>query len=200
MCSNEHISYLDTVMQVTFGKSWRMYLSYLMQGHKADYEGIGETIYNEMEYLFFARPNQTQIKERFEPRSEDLFDFRNDVRFVIEWNTSEAEFDLEFVAPDRRSYVFEHTLIANQNLINFEKRKGFSSKQFFIDDLGIGEWLVNLTYKGNKKSAPTYLKFTTYYNWGKPEQRQETKVYKLNLMAEDVKTFNNGLYCDSNLN
>ena len=29
---------------------------------------------------------------------------------------------------------------------------------------------------------------------------QETKVYKLNLVAEDVESFNNGLYYDSNLN
>ncbi|MGV6831989.1 MAG: carboxypeptidase-like regulatory domain-containing protein [bacterium] len=169
-----------------FKKSWRMYLSYLMQGHKADYEGIGETIYNEMEYLFFARPNQTQIKERFEPRSEDLFDFRNDVRFVIEWNTSEAEFDLEFVAPDRRSYVFEHTLVANQDLINFEKTSGFSSKEFFIDDIGDGEWLMNLTYFGNKKTAPTYFKITLYYNWGKANQKQENLVFKLDNQREKL--------------
>ena len=31
-------------------------------------------------------------------------------------------------------------------------------------------------------------------------QVQETKVYKLNLVEEGVKTFNNGSYYDSNLN
>ena len=31
-------------------------------------------------------------------------------------------------------------------------------------------------------------------------QVQENNVYKLNLVEEGVKTFNNGSYCDSNLN
>ncbi len=161
-----------------FKKAWRMYMSYLMQGHNADGEGIGQTVYNEMEYLYFARPNQTQIKERFQPKSEDLFDFRNDVRFLIEWHTSEAEFDLEFVGPDRRAYVFEHSLVANQELISDEKRRGYSSKEFFIDDIGNDEWLINLTYKGNKRDIPTYFKVTTYYHWGKANQRADVQVYK----------------------
>ena len=132
-----------------------------------------------MEYLYFNRANQTQIQQRFTPRSKNKVEFRDDVRFVVEWNTSEAEFGLEFVGPDKRSYTFEHTLLANQDLITDEKTLGYSSKDFIIDNIGTGEWLVNLTYYGNKKSAPTYMKITTYYNWGKPNQRQEINVYKL---------------------
>ena len=162
-----------------FKKSWRMYMGYLNQGFKGSEEGIGELVYDEMEWLYFRRRNQTAIKESFLPKSEDIVEFRNDVRFVFEWNTSEAEFDLEFVSPDRRAYVFEHTLASNQELINEEKSKGYSSKRFFINDIEDGEWLLNLTYKGNKKSAPTYFKLTTYYNWGKINQSQEIKVYKL---------------------
>lgn len=161
-----------------FKKSWRLYMSYLMQGHDLSAEGIGELIYNEMEWLYFSRKNQTEIKENFVPKSRDLFDFRNDVRMVVEWNTSEAEFDLEFVGPDLRSYVFEHSVNANQELITEEKKMGYSSKEFFIDDIGDGEWLVNFTYKGNKKPEPTYIKVTTFYNWGKAEQSKDISVYK----------------------
>ncbi|MGV6831987.1 MAG: YfaP family protein, partial [bacterium] len=162
-----------------FQDAWKYYMNYLIRGGSLEGEGIEKTVYNEMEYLYYNRPNQTKIKQKFTPQHKNKIEFRDDVRFVVEWNTSEAEFDLEFVGPDKRAYVFEHTLIGNQDLITEEKQFGFSSKEFIIDDVGNGEWLVNLTYKGNKKSAPTYLKFTTYYNWGKPEQRQETKVYKL---------------------
>ncbi len=163
-----------------FVQAWRLYMAFLNKGFNGSNEGIEELVFDEMEWLYFRRSNQTKIKESFEPRSEDITEFRNDVRFVLEWNTSEAEFDLEFVAPDRRAYVFEHTLSANQELINEEKRKGYSSKRFFIEDIKDGEWLVNLTYKGNKKTAPTYFKFTAYYNWGKVNERQETQVFKLN--------------------
>ncbi len=161
-----------------FKKGWRLYMSYLMQGHDVSGEGIGQVIFNEMEYLYFNRSNQTDINENFLPKSESIDEFRNDVRLVFEWNTSEAEFDLEFVGPDKRAYVFEHDLIANQELITDEKLKGYSCKEFFIDDVGNGEWLVNFSYKGNKKPEPTYLKVTTYYFWGKSSQKKQIEIYK----------------------
>ncbi len=168
-----------------FKKSWRYYMNYLLIGNNLEGEGIGQTIYNEMEYLYFNRANQTQIEQQFTPRSRNKVEFRNDVRFVAEWNTSEAEFDLEFVGPDKRAYTFEHTLVANQELITDEKKTGYSSKEFIIDDVGTGEWLVNIIYYGNKKSAPTYFKLSTYYNWGSPQQREEVQVFRLDI--EDQK-------------
>jgi hypothetical protein len=164
-----------------FTQSWRLYMSYLMQGHDVSGDGIGAIIYNEMEFLYFNRKNQTAIRESFVPKSENIQDFRNDVRLLFEWNTSEAEFDLEFVNPDLRAYVFEHSLAGNQELITKEKQNGFSSKEFIIDAIGDGEWLINLTYLGNKKSDPTFIKVTTYYHWGKSNQREEIKVYRLDI-------------------
>jgi tetratricopeptide (TPR) repeat protein len=169
-----------------YKKSWRLYMSYLMQGNDVSTEGIGELIYNEMEWLYFSRRNQTEIKEKFVPKSENLFDFRNDVRIVVEWNSSEAEFDLEFVNPELRSYIFEHTLAGNQELITDEKEKGYSSKEFFIDDLKDGEWLVNISYKGNKKPEPTYFKITKFYNWGKATETKVVSVYKFQNEREKI--------------
>jgi carboxypeptidase-like protein len=169
-----------------FKKAWRMYMSYLYQGNDVSGEGIGNILYNEMEWLYFNRKNQTAIKERFVPKNETVLDFRNDVRFVFEWNTSEAEFNLEFVNQEKRIYVFEHSLAANQELITDEKEKGYSSKEFIIEDIGEGEWLVNIAYKGNKKPEPTYFKVTKYYNWGKPSQKQEITVYKFQNQRQKI--------------
>ncbi|MCH7524046.1 MAG: carboxypeptidase-like regulatory domain-containing protein [Bacteroidetes bacterium] len=169
-----------------YKKAWRMYMSYLLQGNDVSGEGIGQILYNEMEFLYYNRRNQTDIKETFIPKSDNLFDFRNDVRLVFEWNTSEAEFDLEFVGPDLRVYVFEHSLANNQGLITDEKQKGYSSKEFFIDDIGVGEWLVNITYKGNKKPEPTYFKVTQYFNWGKANQTKKITVYKFQNEREKM--------------
>lgn len=161
-----------------FKRSWRLYMSYVLQFKAQSEEGIGEMVFNEMEWLYFFRKDRFEIKENFVPKSEKITDFRNDVRIVIEWNTSEAEFDLEFVNPELRSYVFKHTLADNQELIIDEKLKGYSSKEYFIEDLKDGEWLINMTYKGNKKPAPTYFKITTFYNWGKPNQTKQVEIYK----------------------
>jgi len=172
-----------------YKKAWQLYLSYLRQGNDVSGEGIGELLYNEMEWLYFNRRNESAIKVKFQPKSENIIDFRNDMRLVFEWNTSEAEFDLEFVNPQKQVYTFEHSLENNQNLINDEKQKGYSSKEFIIDDVKQGQWLVNLTYKGNKKPQPTYLKVTSYYYWGKPNQHKKIIVYKLDKEFEKIQLY-----------
>ena len=172
-----------------YKKSWKLYMSYLLKGNDVSGEGIGQILYNEMEWLYFNRNNQSSINVQFVPKSEDIKDFRNDVRLVFEWNTSEAEFDLEFVNPDRQVYIFEHSLDKNQNLISDEKEKGYSSKEFIIDDMKEGQWLVNLTYKGNKKPEPTYLKVTKYYYWGKPNQYEKVDLYKLDKEYKKIQLY-----------
>lgn len=162
-----------------FSKAWRLYMSYILQKNTVSDEGIGQLIFNEMEWLYYKRNAQSNIKENFVPVNQTIEDFTKDIRFVLEWNTSEAEFDLEFVSPDQRVYTFEHTLHANESRILDEKERGYSSKDFFIDEVGAGDWLININYFGNKKNDPTFFKLTTYYNWGKPNEKKEVKVVKL---------------------
>ncbi|TVZ57134.1 carboxypeptidase-like protein [Lutibacter sp. Hel_I_33_5] len=162
-----------------YNKSWKLYMGYLLKGNNVSKEGIGQLIYNDMEWLYFQRDNQTKITQKFTPVNKDIDEFKNDTRLVFEWNTSEAEFELEFVNPELRSYVFDHSLDANPELIKEEKAIGYSSKYFFIDNLQNGEWLVNLKYKGNKKPEPTFFKITAHYNWGKPTEYKKTYVYKM---------------------
>jgi len=171
-----------------FKRAWRMYISYMLQQKDHSNQKVNELIFNEMEWLYYNRKNQAGIRESFIPNTT-INNFRRDVRFVFEWNTSEAEFNLEFVNPNKQSYVFEHRLISNKNLIENEKRMGFSSKDFFINDLGVGEWLVNITYFGNKKTEPTFFKVTKYSNWGSPNQTQNIYVYSFEEERDKFQLF-----------
>jgi tetratricopeptide (TPR) repeat protein len=167
-----------------YRKAWKLYWAYMIKGKVTSEEGIGELMYNDMEWLFYCRANQMKFKRNFEPIHKNETEFKRDVRMVFEWNTSEAEFELEFVSPDRRVYTFDHSLEANGDLITKEKMLGYSSKMFVIEDLGKGDWLVNITYKGNKKTVPTFLKLTTYFNWGKPSEKRDVNVYKLDIQNQ----------------
>lgn len=167
-----------------YDKAWKLYWGYMIKGKVASEEGIGELMYSDMEWLFHRRANQMSFKGNFVPIHKNAAEFKRDVRMVFEWNTSEAEFELEFVSPDRRVYTFDHSLAANNDLIIDEKKVGYSSKMFVIDDLGTGDWLVNITYKGNKKSLPSFLKLTTYFNWGKVNEKRDVNVYKLDIQDQ----------------
>jgi len=172
-----------------YKKAWRMYMSYMLQGKDISDKAIGELLYNEMEWLFYNRKNQVGIRENFLPNNKTINDFRNDVRIVFEWNTSEAEFELEFVNPNKQAYVFDHKLASNPSLIKNEKEIGYSSKEFFISELGLGKWLININYLGNKKPEPTFFKVTVYSDWSQAYQTQKTSIFKFKDEREKVQLF-----------
>ncbi|MGB5360391.1 MAG: carboxypeptidase-like regulatory domain-containing protein [Eudoraea sp.] len=102
-------------------------------------------------------------------------------RILVEWNDSEAEFDLQFVHPEKQYFTWEHTTKSNPDRIRDEKIKGYSSEEFFIYEPLPEDWQVNVSYKGNKKLTATYLKLTVYRNYNTPSQRAISKLYRLRL-------------------
>jgi len=163
-----------------YRNAWKIYLYYLKKGFEIEENGIGEIFNTEMKAIYVQRKQKDNIREKFAFKNNDSL-IRNDVRMVFEWNTSEAEFIFEFVNPNNQSFKVNHTLSENSQQILDEKLVGYNSKEFLIEKVGNGDWLINLTYLGNKKYSPTFLKATTYYNWGKPNQREEIKVHELIL-------------------
>ncbi|MCG2461276.1 carboxypeptidase-like regulatory domain-containing protein [Flavobacteriaceae bacterium F89] len=101
------------------------------------------------------------------------------IRILVEWNSSEAEFDLQFVHPSKHYFTWNHTLEDNPERIKDEKLRGYSSEQFMIDNSATGQWLINLKYFGNRSYDPTYLKVTTYRDYGTTSQKKEIKVFEL---------------------
>ena len=160
-----------------YKNAWKIYMYYLYKGNKLDQKGIGSIIYDEMEWLY-KKNNKVSNSNEF-LISKNQKNTKKDVRIVFEWNDSETSFALEFVNPQNQSYTFEHSYYANKKLITDEKTKGYSSSEFYINKLKKGNWLVNLTYLGNKKNTPVYLKTTVYTHWGLPNQKKKIKIYKL---------------------
>lgn len=173
-----------------YQNAWDMYIRYLRRGFKLEEKGIEQVVYNEMKYLYTQKKDIAKIKEIFKINKEETE--TSDIRVVFEWNTSEAEFLLEFVDPQLNSFVYEHSWAKNSDRISDGKLKGYSSNEFFIYDLNRGEWLINITYLGNKKYVPTYVKATVYENWGRENQTSYIKLFKLNSYNYKMKLFKLG--------
>lgn len=167
-----------------YGQAWKTYMQYLNKTGKLTETGVDKLVFDEMQELFNQKRKQLPPEAGMETAGPE--ETQQDVRLVFEWDTSEAEFEIEFVNPGNQVFVFDHTYKNNNELFTDEKTKGYSSEKFYIETLGTGQWMVNLTYHGNKKYDPTYLKATIYYNWGRANQHQETKVFK--LLQTGIKT------------
>ena len=166
-----------------YKKALNTYNYFLNKGFTIEENGIGEIMAREAEAL------TSKISKTNLPDEKTL-----DTRIVFEWSSSEAEFTLEFINPQKQVYKIEHTLSDNSSLILDEKLKGYTSREFVIDgDIG-GEWLVNLTYYGNKKYATTYLKTTVFNNWGRSNEIKKTTVYKMTLKDQKTQLFKINTY------
>jgi tetratricopeptide (TPR) repeat protein len=155
----------------------------LKENFKIADNDIGEIIFSELAAHY--NKDTTNFKQKIKG-IDSTRNTNKDVRIVFEWNTTEAEFIIEFVNPDLELYHIENSLAINENLIIDQKKKGYTSKEVFIEKMNRGNWLVNFTYLGNKKYKPTVLKVTSYYNWGRPNQSKKVNTYDFNL--KNVKT------------
>lgn len=108
----------------------------------------------------------------------DEQDFKG-VRMVFEWSDNEAEFELQFVSPKNQFYTTSHTLQNSPDRIREEKVKGFSCQEYLVYGPIEGDWRVNVKYLGNKSATPTFMKATTYYNFGTDNQKKEIRVFRL---------------------
>ena len=184
----KHIqSYRDLISVYTelkqYKKALNTYNYFFNEGFTIEKNGIGNIMTREAEAL------TSKISKTNLPDEKTL-----DTRIVFEWSSSEAEFTLEFINPQKQVYKIEHTLSDNSSLILDEKLKGYTSREFVIDgDIG-GEWLVNLTYYGNKKYAPTYLKTTVFNDWGRPNEIKKTTVFKMTLKDQKTQLFKINTY------
>ena len=184
----KHIqSYRDLINVYTelkqYKKALNTYNYFFNKGLTIEKNGIGDIMTREAEAL------TSKISKTNLPDEKTL-----DTRIVFEWSSSEAEFTLEFINPQKQVYKIEHTLSDTSSLILDEKLKGYTSREFVIDgDIG-GEWLVNLTYYGNKKYAPTYLKTTVFNDWGRPNEIKKTTVFKMTLKDQKTQLFKINTY------
>ncbi len=154
----------------------------------SDSLGLGAIIDRDSENLMALEGDKVMEGGKVQTRLAKYTEF-DGTRMLFEWNDSEAEFELQFVNPEKHYHTWKHTWVANENRIRDEKLKGYSSEEFLIDASLAGNWQVNINYKGNKKLEPTYLKVTTYFNYGLNSQRKEVNVYRLSLKDTNHKLF-----------
>ncbi|PKP14699.1 MAG: hypothetical protein CVU07_13540, partial [Bacteroidetes bacterium HGW-Bacteroidetes-23] len=127
-------SYRDLANSLTetnaYGQAWKAYMQYLNKTAKLTETGIDKLVFDEMQELFNQK--RSQLPPEAEMETADPKEWQQDVRLVFEWNTSEAEFEIEFVNPGKQVFVFDHTYKNNNERFTEEKTKGYSSEEFYI--------------------------------------------------------------------
>lgn len=125
--------------------------------------------------LHKGKINTTSINEKFKKP------IQYESRIVVEWNDLDAEFDLSIINPQNRVWTWSHTQAEESNRILQEKQEGFALEENQLYATDKGKWTFNIKYYGktSKDKSPTFLKITTYKDYGKPNQSKKIEVFRL---------------------
>ncbi len=144
----------------------------------SNFSGINKTIFNETKNLISQHKNELNTtgvdKKFFRPVNYKA-------RIVFEWNDLDAEFDLIIINPQNRFFTWSHTQSENSQRILQQHQQGYGLEEFYLTDTDLGEWKFNMKYYGktSKNDAPTFIKITSYQNFGSPNQSKIIKVIRL---------------------
>ena len=68
-----------------------------------------------------------------------------------------------------------------------EIQYGYNTEEFIIDDSEKGDWIINIenfTIENNEN--PTYLKYTVFKNYGRPNQIKKLRVINLSKLNQKI--------------
>lgn len=159
-----------------------------MLGNKivgVDFSGLKNTITNELKH--FLAKHRDKVDYSLVASEFLKVDFKYDIRIVFDYSDANTEFELQFINPDKKFYVWPHTRIDNLKRMLDDLQKGVSTEEYIIDDAESGEWIINIEcFTDEVTTNPSYLKYTVFKNYGLPNETKEIKVIQLYKYQQKV--------------
>ena len=155
--------------------------------------GLQETVVNEAAHLYwtnFDKLSQTDFPlktlKTFVPKN-DWRNFGFDYRIIFDWNEPSVEFNVQFVDPKNKYYNWSHTVLDDKDLLEDELNYGYNTEEFIIEKSARGKWIINIeNYTIEDDSNPTFIKYTVYKNYGRPNEIKKVEVINLNKLKQKV--------------
>ncbi len=155
-----------------------------------NFTGLNKVAATETRNLVNRERGQLQVSK---VEKKYLNNVTYDARLVFEWSNSDAEFELQFVNPQKRFFTWEHTILTDEKRIKSELKNGFSTEQFEIFGAeSKGEWLINVTHMGNRNQVdkqPLFLKCSIQYDFGSSTATEEIHLIRLHEIGDKQQFF-----------
>lgn len=152
--------------------------------------GISKTLDREIKNLIFkhkGKLNTANVDAKY------LNNLKYKVRLVFEWNQPAAEFELQFVNPQKRFFNWVHTNSEIKERIEDEIKNNYRIEEYeFYGDVA-GKWIINAKYLGKDKKdeeVPLVLKCTVFKDFGYPTESKEEVLVHFSSIDEkkNIKT------------
>ncbi len=193
----ESQSYLDLAMASEasgdYNTAFALYYQIIFNKiPNVDCTGIQDVTINELRHLLAFHKSQVPFQTL--PNDFLAAKLQQDIRVVLQWNSPSKDFETQFVSPENKFFIWNHTKFDNTELLKQEVEQGFAIKEYVVDETSKGVWRVNIrALEEERQKNPTYLKYTLYKNFGLPTEIKEVKVINLSQFTEKV-TLDNFIY------
>ena len=191
-------SYRDLVLIYKLNKEYELAASLydIMLNNKLkniNILGLQQTVVNEAAHLYwtnFDKLSQTDFPlktlKKFVPKN-DWRNFGFDYRIIFDWNDPSVEFNVQFVDPKNKYYNWSHTILDDKDVLEDEFNYGYNTEEFIIEKSDRGKWIINIeNYSIEDDSNPTFIKYTVYKNYGRPNEIKKVEVINLNKLKQKV--------------
>ena len=112
-----------------------------------------------------------------------------DIRVLIDWNHNDTDIDLWVTDPKKEKCFFKHTKTKIGGLMSNDMTDGFGPEQFILKKGVKGNYKIKVKYYASnqqKISGPTFLKITTFKNYGSKNEVKNVKLLRLKDVNEVV--------------
>tara|TARA_B100001063_G_C16682454_1_gene512542 strand:- start:63 stop:1127 length:1065 start_codon:yes stop_codon:yes gene_type:complete len=155
--------------------------------------GLQETIVNEASHLYWTKADKLILTDfplktlkTFIPEN-DWKNFGYDYRIVFDWNDPAVEFNIQFVDPKNKYFNWSHTIIDDKEILEDELNYGYNTEEFIIEKSDKGDWIINIeNYSIEDNTNPTYIKYTVYKNYGRPNEIRKVELLDLSKLKQKV--------------
>lgn len=152
------------------------------------FDSYGVDMLMTTEIMNIIAQNRDTLLEKGEINDININGLYEGTRLVFEWNNPKAEFELQFISPDKYYDTWKNYLENKASKKSFTEGR-YDSKQFFVENNIKGRWIINLNYHGNQSNFPTFLKLSLYHNFGMPNQSLQLKVFRLSEKVNKIELF-----------
>ena len=178
----ESQSYRDLALILSENHQYQKSLDMYRKMKDGDYpsvnfEGLKKPLNSEMKRLILQNKNKLDTQGL---PSHYQTPMNYDVRVVVDYNDRDAEFDLQFVNPQKKFFVWSHRKFENGARIEQEKMQGFNTEEFFLIDAEPGKWQVNIESPKQESRTPKALRYTVFRNYGTKNETRQSKTLVLN--------------------
>ena len=117
-----------------------------------------------------------------------ISDTKTAIRVLIDWNHNDTDIDLWVTDPNGEKCYYSHKKSKIGGLMSDDMTEGFGPEQFVLKKAIKGNYKINVKYYASdqqKISGPTFLKITTFKNYGFKNEQKRTQLVRL-AKADDV--------------